>query len=479
MDLGDSNWLGNFQCFEGAVQRPCREQQLIDILTDEVRYPSPVRPMGSRHSMTECMVARRAGRWGTGVDMTGFTVLRNGKPLEVDVQQKTAVVPAGRIFIEVARELRETYDLTFNVLTEIGALTIGAAACGATKDSSTTGAGQHGQLCSGVIGMRLIQPNGVPRDLRRGVDQEFEALCCSYGLFGIVTEVTFQLVRHTLVSLRHECIPLEKFEERTNKLLQDGNALFLYLFPYENPPRIVAEVRGNASTTRSSSDFLLRVRNRFWLKWLHRFVRVSRRLPAVVGNLQNAALRCFLVRLLKIKAVSPVSHVVDFRERSPKFTFSMWAFPRDKFPGILRDYFELCRQVQRAGGFRTLLPQVSYHIGQDRSSLLSYSHDGDVWSLDPIASGDEPGWHQFLDAFNAKCSAWGGKPLFNQTPQLTHQQVQHAFGSRLKRFEKTRRAFDPRDRMLNDYFASLMPACAPAGASVPAAGSVALGDERG
>jgi hypothetical protein len=157
----------------------------------------------------------------------------------------------------------------------------------------------------------------------------------------------------------------------------------------------------------------------------------------------------------------------------------MWAFPRRAFPPILRAYFDFCRDVQRAGGFKTLLPQVSYHIGKDSSSLLSYSHDDDVWSLDPIASGDEPGWPAFLDQFNAKCSAWGGKPLFNQTPRLTPGQVQQAFGNRLQLFEKTRRAFDPYDRMLNDYFAALMPSCSATGA--PAAhqqGAMAVGESR-
>ena len=478
MELGDRNWLGSFQCFEGNVQRPSCERELIDILTDADRYPSPVRPMGSRHSMTECMVARRAGRWGTAVDMTGFTRLRNGHPLDVDAEQMTAVIPAGRLFIEVARELRDKHKLTFNVVTEIGALTIGAAACGATKDSSTTGNGHFGQLCSGVIGMRLIQPNGEAGELRRG-DPDFEALCCSYGLFGIVTEVTFKLVPHTLMSLRHVKIPLDEFEARTSKLLQEGNALFLYLFPYENRPGIVAEVRRQVVTSRPTCAVSLRLRNFFWLKGLHRTVRLFRRLPPFFGKVHNGFLRFVLVWLVRIKAVSPVNHVVDFRKRSPKFTFSMWAFPRSRFPEVLRAYFDYCREVQQAGGFKTLLPQVSYHIGRDQSSLLSYSHDEDVWSLDPIASGDEPGWHQFLDEFNARCSAWGGKPLFNQTPRLTPRQVQHAFGDRLHLFEKTRRRLDPNDRMLNDYFASLMPACRGMGSPAHAEGSVVRGGGHG
>lgn len=60
--------------------------------------------------------------------------------------------------------------------------------------------------------------------------------------------------------------------------------------------------------------------------------------------------------------------------------------------GILREYFASCRATCLAGGFHSFLPHVSYHIGQDRSSLLSYSYDGDVWTLDPIASGEEGGW---------------------------------------------------------------------------------------
>jgi FAD/FMN-containing dehydrogenase len=79
-----------------------------------------------------------------------------------------------------------------------------------------------------------------------------------------------------------------------------------------------------------------------------------------------------------------------------------------------------------------------------------------VWTLDPIASGEEPGWEDFLGAFNDRCSAWGGIPLFNQTPGLEHAHVAHAFGPRLTDFKEARRRFDPDNRMLNDYFARLL-----------------------
>lgn len=463
MDLGRRNWLGNIECFQGRAKRPESEDKLIEILENKDRYRSPVRPMGSRHSMTACMAAKRGGEFaGTAVDMTGFSKLRDGKGLRVNRSEDgyTVTVPAGRKFIEVALELRDSHGLTFNVIPELGTLTIGAAACGATKDSS--GTGEFGQVCHDVVGMRLVRPNGDVTEIKRKKHRRvFEALCCSYGLFGIVTEVTFRVVPHRYVSMCHEEIPPERFEQRTKELLDDGNALFLYLFPFGPEPRIVAEVRRTVDADRSKGAWRLWLRNLFWLWGLHLLVRIP-----LIRRLVPAGVRWFLLWIMHPAAVSPVDQIVDFREKSPKFTFSMWAFPKPQFPRILDDYFKFCRTAPKEFGFHTFLPHVSYHIGRDTSSLLSYSHDSDVWTLDPIASGREPGWNafenrdnsfSFLDAFNKRCIAEEGKPLFNQTPCLTRDQVASAFKHRLDRFERIRRYFDPEARMLNDYFVELLP----------------------
>jgi hypothetical protein len=455
MDFGRHNWLGDIECFSDRVRRPRKEHELIEILEDIKENPSPVRPMGSRHSMTPCMAAKRGEGWGTAVDMTCFTELRDESGLQVDrsTDPVTVTVPAGRTFIEVARELRDEHDLTFNVITELGRLTVGAAACGATKDSS--GTGEFGQVCHDVVGMRLILPDGCAKQLtRKEHGREFEALCCSYGLFGIVTEVTFRVVQHSYVSLCHEEIPLERFDERTRELLKDGNALFLYLFPFEDPPRIIAEVRRKVTAEQSRGYWRLWLRNFCWLWGLHIAVRIP-----VIRRFVPALVRWFLLWIMHPAAVSPVDQIVDFRHKSPKFTFSMWAFPRGEFAKILAAYFALCQEARKKCGFRTFLPQVSYHIGRDTSSLLSYSYDSDVWTLDPIASGKQPGWDAlggnfaFLDMFNQLCISRGGKPLFNQTPRLTPGHAVRAFGARLTEFDEIRRKFDPKDRMLNDYFA--------------------------
>ena len=87
----------------------------------------------------------------------------------------------------------------------------------------------------------------------------------------------------------------------------------------------------------------------------------------------------------------------------------------------------------------------------DRNALLSYCWDGATLSIDPASTGGKE-WEDFLRAYNDFCSARGGEPLFNQTPFLTKEQAQKAFGGRLKLFADYRRQADPENRLLDSLF---------------------------
>ena len=492
------------QSDHGAIIKGCCEAKITEILRDRARYPSPIRPVGSRHSMTPCMSAEGSGddgtkHWGTLVDMTALTALRDGSgepgthtlrvTPDASGESASVTVPAGRTFFDVASELNEQEPpWMFRVNTELGPLTVGAAACGATKDSSFHG--ESGQVCHDVIGMRLIRPDGRAEDIDE-THRDLPALRCSYGLFGIVTEVTFRVYRKYYVSMEHREIAPENGQTFTPRELQrhfddwigprdNENAVFLYMFPYRD--RIVAEIRKKPITegTPREKSLWLTVRNFFWdqgshdwekfarryrVLFLHRFLqdRFRKRLQDLFGIVLSWGLTTFL----NIKRLNPVAQIVDFdpQDDEHRFTFSMWAFPEHEFAEILPQYFALCREHE--GTFRTGLPHASYHIGVDRSSVLSYSRHGAVWTLDPICPDNIPGWHPFLDEFNKLCSELRGIPLLNQTPRLTRAQVACAFGDVLPEFEATRREFDPGGRMLNVYFEDLLDASAPA-ASVAA-----------
>ena len=121
--------------------------------------------------------------------MTSFTSLcdeggkRTNESLRIDwsANPVTVTVPAGRTFYDVAHELRhvereDVRGLQFRVNTELGSLTMGAAACGATKDSSFPG--EFGQVCHDAVGMRLIKPNGERQFLKEG-DREASTRCAA------------------------------------------------------------------------------------------------------------------------------------------------------------------------------------------------------------------------------------------------------------------------------------------------------------
>ena len=464
----NQSWFGErIQGSDGAIKRPKTEGGLVKILRNQQQYPSPVRPVGSRHSMTPCIEAAAPNKpdsWGTIVDMTAMKTLRSGKTLEFGKTpdgNPTVTVPAGRRFIDVATEVAGQ-GFQFRVNTELGSLTMGAAACGATKDSSFPE--EPGQVCSDVVGMRLIRPNGDPLDVKDG-DPDFDALRCSYGLFGIVTEVTYRVFPHQNISIEHVPVDLEKFKSTSPEWLNNRNAVFLYLFPYWG--WIVAELRkklpgeGALPAPPWKSTRLL-MRNHFWEKGMLEFEQAIGSVvqPAKIAaqEVSDVLLRVSLTLGLNLPQVSPVEQIVDFdkKDRAHRFTFSMWAFREQEFPDILTEYFKLCKGHM---AICTSLPHVSYHISQDARSLLSYSHDGAVWTLDPVCREEDAkkdAWKVFLKEYNAFCSEHGGVPLFNQTPCLNREYVTRAFKGRLLDFEAARRRFDPQNRMLNAYFAKLL-----------------------
>jgi L-gulonolactone oxidase len=457
-------WHRNIRCHDQRVLVPRTTQELADILRDAKSYPSPVRPMGSRHSVTACMAATTVpggampaalhgnvrgnahgnahgnalgNAYGTAIDMTR---LGRGQAMQVSANKKTVTVPASRKLFEVSQELRDQHGLQFPMISEFGSLTMGAAACAATKQSSF-GAG-FGQMSSYAVAMELVLPNGTICTLRAG-HPDFHALRCSFGLFGVVSSATFEVVPAEQVSVEHFDVDINGLATQSPAWLASGAAVFLYLFPSRG--RIVAAVKRKGPGKPAGARGL-GFRNRVWRRGMC--------LPSFTGGLEDSLTFQFLKRL-RYSHVDAVDQIVDFEKKARRFTFSMWAFPAHNFFKVLPDYFALCRKWERKG-VANRLPDVSYHIAQDRSALLSYSHDSNVWTLDPASPGDDADWPLFLRDFNDLCSRHGGSPLLNQTPYLTAQHLQRAYGPRLAAFNAIRHRYDPQDRMLNAYFASIL-----------------------
>ncbi|HEX4274532.1 MAG TPA: FAD-binding protein, partial [Bryobacteraceae bacterium] len=115
-----TNWFGDVVSHPAAVADANSAQDIIDVLKNPAKYPSPVRAVGSNHSTTACGTAE------------GGTVLRMKMNRILNVTADSLTVEAGAIHIDMAQALAKQ-NLQFYVNTEIGNLTAGSAACCGTK----------------------------------------------------------------------------------------------------------------------------------------------------------------------------------------------------------------------------------------------------------------------------------------------------------------------------------------------------------
>jgi FAD/FMN-containing dehydrogenase len=442
------NWEGSVVSHPSIVTRPRNIDDIVTILIDKEKYPSPIRPTGSRHSTTYCTVADG----GTVVDMTGFNQIKEIRP-------DTVTAEAGALYIDVSHELRR-HGLQFYVNVEIGSLTIGSAACGGTKDASFP-PNEFGQVSSYVCAMKIVTPSGELLEVTEDDPELLQALRSSYGLLGVIYEATFRVKSWEAMAVVHQSYSLTEFCAELPSLIGRQKSMMLYLFPFLNT--ITVEFREYRQDDRPSNRWVWGLRNWVWAKGAPAFAYYveklipSRSIRYAIINVSNRLLKLVLTWVLKSRNTDPVDQTIRYPKQSgrSKYTFSIWAFPERDYPDVLRAYFAFCREYYKKEGYRCNLLNVGYRINEDDSALFSYSFKGTVVTVDPVSTGS-PGWREFLRAYNDFCSERGGVPLFNQTWGIQPQQAKKAFGDRIKRFNDYRRQFDPTNRLFTPYFKQLL-----------------------
>jgi FAD/FMN-containing dehydrogenase len=446
-DADVRNWFGDLRQHAAVVVTARSVADIVAVMQDRETYPSPVRAVGSNHSTTRCAIADG----GTIVDVSQMTDI-------VDVGEDTVTTQAGALYIDVAEEL-ERRGLQFFVNVELGNLTMGSAATGGTKDASMPD--EFGQVGSYAIVIKMVTPTGELIEFDEGDPELLTIARSSYGLFGIVYEVTFRVRPFRPMRMWHRVYKVKDFVRRLPQLQAQGDSMMFYFLPFLD--RVGVEFRRYQPEGRVKSRWQWWIRNLVWSKVNPAFSRtISRYVP--FRRLQSGLVNAFnwvnvfmLNRVLRGSHTSPLDQMIRYPERGGygSYTFSIWAFPEADYPDTLLAYYRFCRQYYRETGYRCDMLNVGYRIAADRSSLFSYSWDGDVMTLDPVSTG-QPGWDEFLQAYNRFCSDRGGVPLFNQTKHITTEQSRLAFGDRLDTFEETRRRYDPQDRLLNDYFRQML-----------------------
>jgi FAD/FMN-containing dehydrogenase len=307
----------------------------------------------------------------------------------------------------------------------------------------------------------MVLADGSVREITSDQPDEMQKVRSSYGTFGIVTEVTFQVRAMQPLAVHHETFSTAEFVDRLPELLTAGQSIMLYLFPFED--KVTVEFRRyNLSAVGEPNRVSWPLRNYLWATAGPAFcARVEEDVPDRDLRYRIIDGFCQLWRFKlenMVKSDFTVASDQIIRYPSPpapsKYTFSFWAIPEENYATVLPAFSDFCRKYYQNTGYRTNMLFVGYRVLKDQQSLLSYSWNGNMITIDPVSTAN-PGWDEFLTAYNDFCSNHGGVPLLNQTPGLTRAQIEKALGDRWTQFAAARRQYDPGNRLLNEYFRDL------------------------
>jgi FAD/FMN-containing dehydrogenase len=446
-----SSYDGSIVSTPQELVRPESVEELQTILKQRDRYPSPVRAMGSFHSLTPC-----AASPGTIVDMKGLD-----KVISVDAKAMTFTAQAGMQMIDAASALR-ALNLQFMLNIEIGNMTVGSAACCHTKDSLD--GVEHGQVNSYVIGVKWVSPSGTLEEASEERNPDLlPFIRASYGLAGIVYEVTFRIKPLEILRFNYDVHDVGALtQDQITQVIASNDAMVCWTLGR----KVVIQTRNRATELRHHPIADAR---RFGWSFLAAFSGrlVRQHSPAAATNVLEdieSGVELGFYQLLSATGgftLYAPEKMINYSKtpQSARYAFTFWAFPRNEWVRNLNDYVAFAEAYFKQHGFRCNMPLGSYFIRQDSSSLLSYTHDGDIISLDPIhAPGeiDRAAWAAFLKEFNEWSAARGGLPLLNQSPFVKKEHVVAAYGDRWKTLCDWVRTVDPDRRMLNPFFAELM-----------------------
>jgi hypothetical protein len=422
------------------------------VLRDSATYPGPVRAMGSYHSLTPCVSTD-----GTIIDMKQMNQV-----VSIDAANLTFTVQAGMQMIDANKALR-AQGLQFMLNIESGNMTVGAASCCHSKDALD--GIEFGQVSSYVTAMKWVTPQG---DLAEASDtsdpNQMKLMRSSYGLLGIIYEVTFRIKPIEALHFTYLPRPVEELTQaEVDNLLDTSEGLICWtvgrtaVFQQRHKitqPGIFGALE--AAARRMLWNFT----GAYFGQLIDRFVTdqtLRDSIQAGTFDLENMLYET-LHLAGGITLLAP-DKTIDYRStpQDARYAFTFWAFPRAQWLDTYRAYLDWADQYFKTTGFRCNMPLGAYHIRTDSSSLLSYTNDGEVFSIDPIhAPTDEAAWKAFLIAFNDFASQQNGIPLLNQSPFVTQAQVQKAFGDRWQQFSDAVHSIDPNGRSLNGYFAGLL-----------------------
>ncbi len=422
--------------------RPSSAEELARIMTNPVKFPTPVRPVGSGSSVTRCGTTAS----GTLLDMTRLN--------------RILAIKNDRVVVQAGVRLRDLAEyLAADDMELVGGCIDLDRTVGGAVSSASVGArlpGDGAQLASSVLQLTIINGEGKRVEVNENMPELLRLMRMSYGLLGVVYSVTLMIRPIRLYRISNTRVDCAEFNELLPNLLEAQAAVRASLFPFKD--RVHAELRFPDDGDGKSRA----------LPWKLRSWATHAVLPKVVRSV-NKAVPVKSLRNSLIDSVAEATHTFssladtgsNAAEQTGQFKLTdlyarasqcTWVFPAKRFASVLSSFRQLCVDEHKSRGFRCDLPAEIWRMNQDQGSLLSPSFDGPAFGL-TIRSATPQGWEDFLLEVADLACVNQGTPLFNLTKAFRPGYASRVYADRLARFISMRNRLDARNRFLNQYFA--------------------------
>jgi len=426
------------------VVQPTSPSEIIQVLTNPKRFPSPVRPTGAGSSITRCVTANA----GTLLDMSAMDRVLRIEADSVTVQPGIRLQALAEVLEHEGLELVGGFDFANR--------TAGGAVCGASFEATI--AGDVSQFAGHATQLKVISPQGKKFVVTESTKRLLSLMRLSYGLLGIVYEITLRVRPVQGFSVKSGKVSFKDFAKAGPKLESTGAGVKLYFLPFRD--RILFELRQPAPDAPPGKKYAWKFKD--WAVYsavpvvarsLARVVPIRQLRYPLIDNLSEAT-----QSLVSLNFLQSGSNATEQSGRhqslgSGRFNHCTWGFPVADLANVVLSYKLFCKEHYARTGFRCDMPTVGFRLNRDRSSLLSPSFDGPIVTLSPLSTQDA-GWDDFVFDFAEFAIKLGGIPFFNQTKNATPECANKCFGNRLAFFNKVRRELDPHGRLLNQYFAA-------------------------
>jgi L-gulonolactone oxidase len=365
-----------------VVVRPTSAKEIVQILLNPKRFPSPVRPMGSGSSITRCITANG----GTIVDMTAMNRVLRIEEDTVTIQPGIALSDLADVLAERGMELIGGFDLANR--------TVGGAVCGAGLEATI--AGDVSQFGGHATQLKVISPVGKKFVVTDKTKSLLSLMRLSYGLLGIVYEVTVRIRPIQSFTSKTAKVSFKDFTKLGPRLTAAGSGVKLFLFPFND--RIFFELRQPNNDLPGRKDYVWKIRDWALYSALPVVAKsLARALPfkpiryPLLDNIGQAT-QSWMANGRERKSSNAAEQSGRYRTLGPqRFTYCTWAFPAGNIAKVAASYKLFCKTFYQRTGFRCDMPTIAYRLNQDRTALLSPSFDGQLFTISPLST-DDSGW---------------------------------------------------------------------------------------